>query len=111
MPTGFYTLLEKKNNFVKEVRYSRESIQWLEYIMRRDQVNIQHAENGGEMGIANFLVDGYDRTTKTIYEYHGCFWHKHFCQGSYDETVWNKSIEREEILKRLGYHVVSITSC
>ena len=79
--------------------------------MSRDKINIRHAENGGEIRISNFLVDGNDQTTKTVYEYHGCFWHKHFCQSNYDTEMWNKTIELEETLKSLGYNVVSITSC
>ena len=74
MPTGFNSLLEKKNDYKREVRYSRESIQWLDYIMRRDNIDIKHAENGGEKRIGNYLVDGYHEPTNTIYEYHGCFY-------------------------------------
>ena len=111
MPTGFYSLLEKKNNYVKDVRYSKESIQWLEHVMERDSVNIKHAENGGEERIKNYYVDGFDEENNTIYEYHGCFHHKHFCQNWYNEKTWNDTIEREEDLKSEGYNVVSITSC
>ena len=111
MPTGFYSLLEKKNEYKREVRYSRESIQWLDYIMRRDTFSIKHAENGGENRIGNYLVDGYHEPTNTIYEYHGCFYHKHFCHRWYNEKKWGETIERKQALKELGYNVVSITSC
>ena len=111
MPTGFYSLLEKKNNYEQDVRYSRESIQWREHVMEHDNVEIRHAENGGEMRIGNFVVDGCDVTNRVVYEYHGCYWHKHFCQSWYDEDVWNKTIEREEEIRALGYKLVSITSC
>ena len=36
---------------------------------------IRHAYNGGEVRIAGCLVDGYDATTNTIYEFHGCLFH------------------------------------
>ena len=36
---------------------------------------IRHAHNGGEVRIAGCLVDGYDGTTDTIYEFHGCLFH------------------------------------
>ena len=43
MPTGYYTLQEEKNNYKKETRYSRESIQWLEHVMCTTRgVSIQH---------------------------------------------------------------------
>ena len=27
----------------------------------------------------SFLVDGYEPETKTVYQYHGCHWHRHTC--------------------------------
>ena len=112
MPTGFYEVLEKKNNYVREGRYSREAIQWLEHVMRTTEgVHIRHAENGGEVRIENFYVDGYDESTRTVYEYHGCFWHKHFCHAGYDAEVWNNTLQRERTIRDLGYNVISITSC
>ena len=95
MPTGYYTLQEEQNNYKQETRYSQEAIQWLEHVMRTDRVNIWHAENGGEELIENFPVNSYDESTRTVYEYHGCFWHKHFCQTNYDADVWNKRLECE----------------
>ena len=64
MPTGFYTLLEKKHNYVKEIRYGNEGIQWLEYIMRTQNVHIRHTENGGEVRIENFVSMTQRRGTK-----------------------------------------------
>ena len=84
MPTGYYTLQEEKNNYKKETRYSQESIQWLEYVMRTEGVSIRHAENGGEVRIDNFSVDGYDESTRTVYEYYGCYWHGHSCNTTYN---------------------------
>ena len=34
-----------------------------------------------------------------------------FCHSAYDAETWNKTVEREEILKLLGYNVISTTSC
>ena len=36
---------------------------------------IRHAFNGGEIRIANMLVDGYDASSRTAYEFNGCFFH------------------------------------
>lgn len=36
---------------------------------------IRHASNGGEVRLSGCLVDGYDETTRTVYEFHGCLWH------------------------------------
>ena len=56
-------------------------------------------------------VDGLDEANKTVYEYHGCYWHKHFCKSWYNKEIWEKTMERERNLRSLGYNVVSITSC
>lgn len=37
---------------------------------------IRHARNGGEVRlVGRHLVDSYDRSTNTVYEFHGCLWH------------------------------------
>ena len=46
-----------------------------------------------------------------MYEYHGCYYHKHFCNTWYDAEVWGKRVEREETIRNLGYNLVSIASC
>ena len=91
MPTGFYSLREKKNNFVKHIRYSRESIQRLDHVGNE---NIVHAENSihSEVRIENYYVDGFDATTNTIYEYNNCFWHGHSCsEKNHDEVKLQKN--------------------
>ena len=47
MPTDFYRLQKEINNYVPETRYSSESIQWLEHVMRTEGVHIRHVENVG----------------------------------------------------------------
>jgi hypothetical protein len=39
--------------------YSKESICWLEFIMSKENINIQHALNGGEKQKIGNKVDGY----------------------------------------------------
>ena len=111
MPTGYYVLLDEKTGYIPETAYSHEAIQWLEHIMEKDGAQIRHAENGGEIRIENYSVDGFDESTNTIYEYYGCFWHKHFCHDKYDPKIWNKTIDRETFFRGQGYNVVSTTSC
>ena len=36
MPTGWYEYREKKNDFKKSINYSRQSIEWLEYVMEKN---------------------------------------------------------------------------
>ena len=113
MPTGFYSLREKRNNFKKSTRYSNQAIQWLSFLNQQKGIFIRHAENSihGEVRIENYLVDGYEESCKTIYEFYGCYYHGHDCNNKFDAKKWAKTIKREENLKALGYKVVSITSC
>ena len=95
MPTGYYTLREKKTNFVKHIRYSKESIQWLDHFRNE---NIVHAENAihGEVRIENYSVDGFDATANTIYEYYGCFHHGHSCSENHDDAKWQKQCNSKQ---------------
>ena len=79
MATGWYSLREKKDNFKKQSRYSKESIQWLEHIAKERKIQIRHEMNSplGEQRIGDYKVDGVCEETITIFEYHGCYHHGH----------------------------------
>jgi len=65
--------------------YSFGQCIWILYLMQTKNINIQYKlTKGGEFIIPEYKkysADGYDPTTKTIYEYHGCYWHG--CQKCY----------------------------
>lgn len=98
--------------------YSRKAIAWLNYISYVEGINIQHAENGGEYKIpdTNYTVDGYCSTTKTVYEFHGCYFHGCLHCHEPDETVNKKSClklfesttGREDAIESKGYKLVTI---
>ena len=47
--------------------------------MVKENIKILHKLNSSkELRIGNFLVDGYAPTTKTVYEFQGCYYH--YCQ-------------------------------
>ena len=58
-------------------KYSHPQIQWLTFISKFNGIEIQHAENDGEYSIpeTKYKADGYCKSTNTIYEFHGDFWH------------------------------------
>ena len=43
--------------------------------MFKDNIYIEHALNGGEYKVGEYMIDGYCKHTKTFYEFHGCYWH------------------------------------
>jgi len=78
----------------------------------------------GEQRVANYLVDGYDPTTRTVYEFHGCLWHG--CPNCFpvhrdkypichtDRTlreVYEATCKKHDLLQRQGYHLQVIWEC
>ena len=69
----------------------------------------------------DFPVDGYDESTRTIYEFYGCYWHgcpscypdlvtethPHQTQYTY-QSLYERTLMRELKLKGQGYQVVSL---
>ena len=96
--------------------YSKMAIDYLNTISIKNNVTIQHAENGGEHRIkgSRFKADGYCDETNTIYEFHGDVWHGNPKTQDPDYTIHNKSMEqryketkeREEFIKEQGYDLV-----
>ena len=100
--------------------YSYACINWLESIMEHEGIYIQHALNEGEYLIpgTRYKADGYCQDTNTVYEFYGDYWHGN--PDIYEADVINESnnctmgelyqntIKREDILKNMGYRIVSI---
>lgn len=110
---------------------SKSCIEWIKQISEKKKINIQHLENGVEYTIVSrsrgcykrYKVDGYDATTKTVYEFHGCYWHgcprckdlnsfnrKSKSKQTYG-SLYEETILRESDIKSLGYTMVIIWEC
>lgn len=99
--------------------YSRKQIEWLNNIMEKENIHIQHAENGGEFYIQGIgKVDGYCQETNTVYEFHGSYWHGN-CERldflGYHPKIDKKNIEifigtllRDRKIQEAGYNLVNI---
>jgi len=101
--------------------YSKVSILWLESIMKRENIFIEHAENIGEYKIlgTNYRADGYCKETNTIYEFYGDIWHGNLDLFDEDEicssyltecagSLYIKTMQREEKIKKMGYNLITI---
>ena len=57
--------------------HSQAAMEWLKWQESQLGRPLQHARNQGEFRIpgTHYTVDGYDNTTHTVYEFHGCYWH------------------------------------
>ena len=68
-----------------QVNQSLKALQWLYYCEHQLPKEgacadrIKHVRNGGEQSVVtttdSYFVDGYDPSTQTVYEFHGCLWH------------------------------------
>jgi len=68
------TIAYVSNPQLKHENYSNLSIAAIQ-TLTNNSTNIKHAQNGGEQTIDGYKVDGYDPTSDTVYQFHGCFWH------------------------------------
>lgn len=55
--------------------YSKLQIEWLEWLMKKNKIYIQHAKNGGEYKYLNYRADGFCEETNTWYIFQGNYWH------------------------------------
>ena len=106
------------------INQSNVAMEWLTWCQQQAQ-NIEHVRNAGEYRIpgTNFRVDGFDVTTNTVYEFHGCFWHgctrcypnRHETHvRHYDRTmqdVYETTQQKTQQLREQGYTVVEMWEC
>ena len=123
MPSGWFYRRRAETNFKPETQKfnnnSNEAYLWLDWLQKSTGVTIRTAFNQGEkrIGSRHIPVDGFDRTTRTVYQFHGCWWHGHACKQHKDchkellETRRERTIETRAYLKRLGYKVIEIREC
>lgn len=102
--------------------FSKICVEWLEHIMKKENIFIQHALNQGEkkVKINGKLIkfDGYCEKTNTVYEYHGSVFHgnpKYYkpedispiSKKKYGE-LYKQTIEREKLIRENGYNLIVI---
>ena len=111
---------------------SIKALKWLAW--QEHQLRLQHpspsdrirtVRDGGEVRVLDrYLVNGYDPTTRTVYEFHGCLWHG--CPKCFpvqrdrypichtDRTlnqVHEATLLKQDILRQHGYDVKIIWEC
>ena len=100
-------------------RFSKISINWLNFISKYENIDIQHAENNCEFKIPNtkYHADGYCKENNTVYEFHGTLWHgdprvynsndmSYF--GCKYGDLYEKTIKREQTIKDCGFNLITM---
>nr|XP_042912384.1 uncharacterized protein LOC122272597 [Parasteatoda tepidariorum] len=96
-----------------EMKTSEIAAEWLAFMEMKTGKQIQYSERcRGEQKILNYFVDGYEPDGKTVYEFHGCFYHgcdKCFDESSihpfYNRPMWalkRDTLKKERELRQTG---------
>ena len=79
-------------------RYNKNACKFIDNLNITNHWNLQHAENGGELEVCGYYLDGYDKINKIIFEYDE---RKHYIAGT--NNLKQKDINRQnKILSLLG---------
>lgn len=113
-----------EKGFNAEQKNSKISLLWLKYIIYDNPgLVIQHKLNTGEKKIGRYFVDGYAESTKTIYEFNGCYFHgcpKCFSSSQYSVqfqkcfgTIYRQHCQRIVEIKQLmpDHKIVQMWEC
>ena len=131
MPTGIYIRRRDEESFKKEypLPLSAVSTEWLAYIEQEDNINIQHARNGGEhkIGPKRVPVDGYCKETKIVYNFHGCWFHgclvcypknrninSKSSNNRYSKTLsdkWKHTQQIAQYIRECGFNLIEMWEC
>ena len=104
-------------------KQSAAALRWLKYVDYTEGIHIQHAQNSGEKRIGKYKVDGFSEKEKTLYEFHGCFYHG--CPRCYPNRgiinpinntpmieLYARTIQKEMFLKSyMNYYYVEMWEC
>jgi len=117
MPTGFYIQRTSKNLFKKGYaqKTARLAYEWLSTL----EGQIQHQFNGGERRVKGKLVDGFCEATRTVYQFHGCFYHGHPClnkrenpkTGKLMSDLYEATQERTREIGEAGFECIEMWEC
>ena len=108
MPCGGY-VRRYAPDFKPDSRLSCEDMfHWMDYLMESEGVHILHGRNHiGEIRIGPYLVDGYDPSTRTVYEYNGCWFHGcSVCEKDQNDLGKERKMHtemKEKYLRSKGY--------
>ena len=126
--TGYYVVRRRVNQYIPEQsqKVSRAAAEWLRFRTITDGVRILHQYNQGKVSVGEKQVrmDGLVPKLKRVYQFHGCYWHGHFCHLNKKTLSTDKGrnlmIERSSntikttlilYLQWIGYKVVEEYEC
>jgi len=108
------------NGYRGKDKQSATAIKWLQWLSKKEGLNIRHKLNGGEVKIGPFKVDG--SCESTIYEFYGCYWHgclqclpdRNYLTPDKITTArsaFEKTQDRKKYLENKGYQIIEKWEC
>ena len=114
-PSGFYVKRSFPSFKPEPVTRYLDMFVWMDSF--KDE-KIRHKLNEGkEKRIGPYYLDGWCEETDTGYEYYGCYFHGHSCYLTKNmdvklkKTRYERTLEREKILKKEIKNLVTIWEC
>ena len=123
MPCGPFIRRRSTNYFRPEKRDRYvQCYNWLDWEAQRGARRIIHRQNSGrEKRIGPYPVDGYDPDRKTVYQFHGCYYHGHTCYltSHITDVEWielaseryEDTIAATAYIEEKGYEVIEMWEC
>ena len=125
MPTGPYITRSVKDHFkpIHAYGHGETAVQWLDWLVHSESISIQHQFNRKErrIGVRQIPVDGYCKETKSVYQFHGCYFHGHRChlnnktfnktKNCFMEELHRQTTETSKYIKAEGYNLVQVWEC
>lgn len=107
--------------FQREMSYTmcRKELEWLEWYSHDNSIQVHHRFNGRQKIILDspsvrYPVDGYIPSSRTVLQFHGCYWHGHGCLRKRDGRATERRAETAKVtarLKDLSYTVIEKWEC
>ena len=69
-----------------KTKTSNKAVKWLSWLAETEEIDIEHAKNGGEKRVEGYSLDGFCEERNTVYEFQGCFWHGKYHGASLRST-------------------------
>lgn len=88
-------------NYIKSLkgdckpRYNKKACSYINKLNEENKWNLQHAENGGEIEVGGYFLDGYDKKLNIVLEYNE---RKHYIDP-FNNILTDKDIERNNYIK------------